>query len=157
MAKRVNWQKLRKRSYYSTSELASTLGLSKSAIKNWSHNGLSPINRKDFSWMFYGEDVIDYIKDKNSKYKVTTNPGEIYCFHCRKSRKLKLETLEIINTGKKLGNGLVDQIVILGQCVKCGYRCRQLSSENCIESFLYYYPKFSGNVPVNSNNQLIQL
>ena len=153
MARRINWQKLRKRSYYKTIELASTLGVSRSTIKYWSHNGLSPIDRKQFSWIYYGGDVIDYIKLKNKKFKVPTNPGEVYCMHCRKSRKVKLETLIIVKTGKKIGKSQIDQLDIQGNCVVCGYRCGQFSSPNCIGSFLKYNPGYSGDVPVSSNNQ----
>ena len=152
MARRINWQKLRKRSYYKTIELASTLGVSRSTIKYWSHNGLSPINRTHFSWIYYGADVIDYIKLKNKKFKVPINPGEVYCMHCRKSRKVKLETLIIVKTGKKIGKSQIDQLDINGNCVMCGYRCGRFSSPNCIWSFLIYYPEFSGDVPVNSNS-----
>ena len=152
MARRINWQKLRKRSYYKTIELASTLGVSRSTIKYWSHNGLSPIDRKQFSWIYYGGDVIDYIKLKNKKFKVPTNPGEVYCFHCRKSRRVKTDSLKIVNTKKTLGNKVIDQLNILGNCIVCGYKCGRLTSENCIESFLIYYPEFTGDVPVNSNS-----
>ena len=153
MGKRVKYQHLKNYKFYTTLELAKLLKVSRSGVKYWSNHGLEPIDRKQRRWKFNGKDVKIYLKEKNNKFKVETAPGEVYCPSCRASRRVKVKSIELKLTGRKLGNNLIDQIMIYGKCIKCGCQCTQLSSANCIGTFLSYYPDFSGKVPGSSNKQ----
>ena len=151
MAKRIKYQHLKNYEFYSTLELAKKLGVSRSTVQYWAHHGLEPVNRTQRRWKFNGKEVKMYRKKINNKFKVKTAPGEVYCPSCRASRRVKVKSIELKLTGRKLGNNLVDQIMIYGKCIKCGNQCTQLSSSNCIGTFLSYYPDFSGKVPSSSN------
>ena len=134
-------------------ELEILLKVSRSGVQYWAHHGMEPTKREQRRWKFNGKDVKVYLKKKNNKFKVKTAPGEVYCPRCRASRRVKVESIELKLTGRKLGNNLVDQIMIYGNCIKCECECTQLSSANCIGIFLSYYPDFSGKVPSSSNKR----
>lgn len=151
MAKRTKYQHLKDYRFYSTLELAKLLNVCRSGVQYWANHGLEPVNRTQHRWKFNGKDVKVYLKKKNNKFKVKTAPGEVYCPSCRASRRVKVKSIEVILTGRKLGNNLIDQLMIYGKCIKCGNQCTRLTSENCIGTFLSYYPDFSGKVPGSSS------
>ena len=153
MAKHTKYQHLKDYKFYTTLELAKLLNVSRSGVQFWANHGLEPTNREQRRWKFNGKDVKIYLKKKNNKFKVKTAPGEVYCPSCRASRRVKVESIEVILTGRKLGNNLIDQLMIYGKCIKCGNQCTKLSSENCIGTFLSYYPDFSGKVPSSSSKR----
>ena len=150
MAKRTKYQQLKDYRFYTTLELAKLLKVSRSGVQYWANHGLEPTKREQRRWKFNGKDVKIYLKEKNNKFKVKTAPGEVYCPSCRASRRVKVKSIEVILTGRKLGNNLIDQLMIYGKCIICGNQCTKLSSENCIGTFLSYYPDFSGKVPGSS-------
>ena len=151
MAKRTKYQHLKDYRFYTTLELAILLKVSRSGVQYWANHGLEPTKREQRRWKINGKDVKIYLKEKNNKFKVKTAPGEVYCPSCRASRRVKVKSIEVILTGRKLGNNFIDQLMIYGKCIKCGNQCTKLSSENCIGTFLSYYPDFSGKVPSSSS------
>ena len=153
MAKRTKYQHLKNFKFYTTLELAILLKVSRSGVESLSNHGLEPTKREQRRWKFNGKDVKIYLKEKNNKFKVKTAPGEVYCPSCRASRRVNVDSIDLKLMGRKLGNNLVDQIMIYGKCIKCGNQCTQLSSANCIGIFLSYYPDYSGKVPSSSSKR----
>ena len=151
MAKRTKYQHLKDYRFYTTLELAKLLKVSRSGVQYWAHHGLEPVDRKQRRWKFNGKDVKVYLK--KNKFKVKTAPDEVYCPSCRASRRVKVESIELKLMDRKLGNNQVDQIMIYGKCIKCGNQCTQLSSANCIGTFLSYNPDYSGKVPSSSSKR----
>lgn len=152
MGKRINYQKLRWHIYYKTIELASALGVCRSAVKYWVHHGLEPINRGSHGWIFFGKDVIEYFKARNKKYHL--GEGEVNCLSCRKGRMVESNSIELVISGNKLGSEKVIQILIKGICVICGSNGVRLASENTIEKFLTNYPTIIKTVMAKLNKRL---
>ena len=152
MGKRINYQKLRWHIYYKTIELASALGVCRSAVKYWVHHGLKPINRGSHGWIFFGKDVIEYFKARNKKFHI--GEGEVNCFSCRKGRIVEPNSIELVVSGDKLGSENVIQILIKGICEICGSKGVRLASENTIEKFLTYYPTIIKTRLESLNKQL---
>lgn len=142
MKKTTNWQLIQKYKYYSTKELAAVFGYHTSAIKYWIKIGLKPINPEKRRFLFYGADVIKFLKEKKMKYKMKLKPDECYCASCKKGRKIVSGTLAIEYTNIILGKGTVKQVIIRGKCVKCRHMMVRLSSTAIIDDFLKHYPSF---------------
>ena len=152
MGKRINYQKLRWHFYYKTIELASALGVCRSAVKYWVHHGLEPINRGSHGWIFFGKDVIEYFKARNKKFHI--GEGEVNCLSCRKGRTVEPNSIELVVSGDKLGSNKIAQIFIKGICETCGSNGVRLSSENKVEEFLSNYPTIIKTVMAKLNKQL---
>ena len=152
MGKKINYQKLRWHYYYKTIELASALGVCRSAVKYWACHGLEPINRGSHSWIFFGKDVIEYFKARNKKYHI--GEGEVNCFSCRKGRIVEPNSIELVVSVDKLGSENIAQILIKGNCEICGSKGVRLSSENKIKKFLPHYPTVIKTLMAKLNKQL---
>lgn len=142
MRRKSNWQLIQKNRYYSTKELAAVFGYRRSAITYWVKIGLKPINPGDRRFLFYGEDVIKFLKEQKIKNKVKTKPGECYCTSCREARMLKPKTLKLEFKNIILGKDNVKQVIIRGECKVCGNRVSSFSSTAKIDGFLKHYPGF---------------
>lgn len=143
MAKKINYQVLFKNSSYSSTELASILKISRHTVHYWVHNcGLKPINPTEHGWIFDGEALKKFLKEKLRRFKVKIKDGEMYCLSCRFGKKINENSIELKYTGKKIGLQEAVQIIIHGLCVTCGNKCRRLSSSNRIDEFLRHYPNY---------------
>lgn len=144
MPKIFNYQKIRQDSIYTVNRIHEELGPSKSTVKYWVHeNGLQPIDIDDSPWLFEGTVLKEFLKKKKDKFKVKLKPGECYCLSCRKGARILTKSIQLVYTGKKLGNAGVAQIIIKGKCKKCGKTAIRLSSENKVDEFLAHYPNFN--------------
>lgn len=144
MSKKINYQVLHKHSNYTTAELASLLKLTRHAIHYWVHHlGLKPLNPTEHVWIFGGETVIIFLKEKRIRFKKKINDDEIYCLSCRIGKKVIENSIELEHTDEKMGLHGAVQIIIHGLCVTCGNKCRRLSSSNRIDEFLSHYPGYS--------------
>ena len=144
MSKKINYQVLHKHSSYSTAELASLLKVTRHAIHYWVHHlGLKPLNPTEHVWIFSGETVIIFLKEKRIRFKKKINDDEIYCLSCRIGKRVTVESIKLEYTGKKVGINDAEQIIIHGLCVTCGHKCRRFSSSNRRDEFLSHYPGYS--------------
>lgn len=133
---------IQKHRYYTTKELADVFGYHRSAIKYWIKIGLKPINPDERKFLFYGADIIIFLKEKKMQYKVKLRQDECYCASCKKGRRIESGTLTLEYTEIKLGKGNVKQVIIRGKCAKCWHMVVRLSSTARIDKFLKYYPEF---------------
>ena len=142
MAKKIVYQVLHKHSFYTSTELASILKISRHTVHYWVKNcGLKPLNPTEHCWIFDGEVLKAFLKAKLKRFKVRINDYELYCLSCRIGKRVTEESIELEYTGKKVGNNDADQIIILGICVTCGHKCRRLTTSNRIDEFLIHYPQ----------------
>ena len=142
MARRVKYQLLRNYFYYNKQELMSILGVSKSTVQNWVRSDLTSIKSGNKGPYFFGMDVKEFHKQMRKNSKMPTKKGEIRCFSCKQGRKLITNSIEIIDTGKILGNKGTHKIQIKGRCRECGKNCNSYSSSNKIGEFLSHYPEY---------------
>lgn len=143
MAKKFNYQSVRKDAIYTVNRIYEELGPSKSTVKYWVHNnGLEPIDINDRPWLFKGHVLKEFLKKKMNKFKCKLKEDECYCLSCRKGVRVLTESIQLVYTGKLLGNAGVAQIIIKGICEECGKTAIRLSSENRIEEFLAHYPDY---------------
>ena len=143
MAKKIVYQVLHKHSFYTSTELASILKISRHTVHYWVKNcGLKPLNPTEHCWIFDGEVLKAFLKAKLQRFKVKIKDGEIYCLSCRIGKKINENSIELEYTGKKMGLQEAVQIIIHGLCVTCGHKCLRLSSSNRIDEFLKHYPNY---------------
>ena len=71
MAKRQNWQLIKKDQTYTVTELAELFNMSRSGIKYWVKLGLKPIQSEERKFYFSGEDVIEFVREKNRRHNKT--------------------------------------------------------------------------------------
>lgn len=123
------------------------IGPSKSTVQYWVHNnGLEPIDINDRPWLFYGYVLKEFLKKKKDKFKCKLKEDECYCCSCRKGVRILSQSIQLFNTGKKLGTGSVSQILIKGICAECGKTATRLTSANKVDDFLKYYPDYKKTI-----------
>ena len=124
----------------------SILGVSKSTVQNWVRSGLKSIKSANKGPYFFGMDVKEFHKQMRRNAKMPTEKGEIRCFSCKQGRKLISNSIELIDTGKILGNKGTHKIQIKGLCCECGKKCNSYSSSEKIGEFISHYPDYQNSI-----------
>lgn len=150
MAKRQNWQLVKKDQTYTISDLAELFDMSPSGIKYWVKMGLRPINPGKGKYYFSGEDAIEFVKEKNKRHKLSVDIFK--CFSCKGRNKIKSDEVTIQYTDITLGNDDALQVKVIGNCANCGGTVTKLWSDKKLEEFLQYYPGIKIIKEVKSNN-----
>lgn len=150
MAKRQNWQLLKKDQTYTISDMAELFDMSTSGIKYWVKMGLKPINPGKGKYYFSGEDVIEFVRKKNKRYILETDIFK--CFSCKGRYRIKSDEVTFLYTNVKLGDDDAQQVKIIGNCANCGGMVTKLWSDKKLEEFLKYYPGIKIKKEVKSNN-----
>ena len=143
MKKKIIYQKIFKNRLYTEKRLQDSLKVSRSTISYWIRNGLKPIFPGKGPYFFEGESVKNYLRQRAISKKTNLNPGEIYCFACRRGVRADEQSLEIIDTGIAIGKGLNTKIVISGRCADCGTKVNLIWSRTRLSEFINNYPYLS--------------
>lgn len=138
MAKRQNWQLVKKNKSYTTSELAKLFDMSRGAIKYWVKIGLKPINPGGGTYYFMGEVVIEFLKKKNMRH--TLDIDVFKCFKCKGRHRIKSDEVTILYTNISLGKDGASQVQIIGECENCGGKVTKVWSDRKLDEFLKHYP-----------------
>lgn len=113
-SKTFNYNKIKKNYSYSVSDLSEKLEVTKGAIYIWIKEGLKP-NDKIKPYLFYGEEIRMFLKERQHKRKTKCNPNEMFCFKCQlpsrpTENKTSIKTIKGSN------------YIIQGFCSKCNTR-----------------------------------
>src|SRR5271155_4230469 len=81
--KTFNTRIIRAKQTYSTDEIATLLGVHPSTIHAWHKEGLSPIDAHK-QLLFWGQDLKDFINQRQKSRKHPCKPNELFCFKCQK-------------------------------------------------------------------------
>ena len=69
--------------------------------------------------LIMGNDLKEFVKNKNKKNKVSLEFDEFYCLRCRQAVKSKKNNIDIRKTGKTIGKEMRDQECRVGMCEIC--------------------------------------
>lgn len=93
------------------------IGLHPQTVRKWIKNGLRTID-KGKPALVYGNDLITYLKNNNSKNKCKTEFKEMYCMRCQDARPTYKNTISVEQKSNTLK--------VQGVCQKC--KCRMFKS-----------------------------
>ena len=62
-------------------------GLHAQTIRKWTRDGLQAIDKKKPA-LYFGHDLIDFLKASNDRNKCQTSFNEMYCFSCKDKRRV---------------------------------------------------------------------
>ncbi len=150
MAKRQNWQLVKKDQTYTISELGELYSMSRSGIKYWIKLGLKPIESEEKKYYFRGEDVIVFLKKKNERK--TLKIDVFKCFHRKGHHRIKSDKVTLLYTNVILGNKNTKQVKIIGNCEDCEGIVSKQWSERKLPEFLEFYPGIKIIKKVKSNS-----
>lgn len=108
---------------YSTNEIASLLGIDRKTCGRWiKYKGLKTIEENRSPLLIMGADLIDFIKKEREKRKIPLKENEFLCVKCHKAVRAKIESEQIIKTGKRIGKDNREQLKKIGVCENCNTR-----------------------------------
>ncbi len=67
---------------YTVEEMVQLLGKHKNTVRNWLRDGLEVIDDRRPA-LVLGSILVDFLKKRRGRNKLTLKPGEIYCVRCR--------------------------------------------------------------------------
>ncbi|MCX5922721.1 MAG: hypothetical protein NTX86_05355 [Candidatus Dependentiae bacterium] len=111
---------------YSTEEISELLGVHSQTVGTWYKSGLKKMDLKQ-PYEVWGQDLIDFLNDKNKKRKHTCAPNELFCCKCQQPRKSKNNIACI-----KADNCRVN---IVGKCELCGTKINKTISPQKIDEY----------------------
>ena len=116
-----NIRSIKSRRSYSVNEMASLLSIDRKTCQRWLKNGgLRPIERNVSPILVMGFELIDLIRRKRAKRRVSLEKDEFYCLKCNKATKAKSGSEEIVKTGKRIGKNNQEQYMKIANCERCG-------------------------------------
>jgi len=120
--RRINTRTIKAKYSYSLQELADVIGCHTNTISNWTkHEGLQRIDDV-YPYMIYGQVVIEFLKARQLKNKITLSVNEFRCCTCQAKRKAweNLATITKMNSKTALlqavcehCNGKISKIISL--------------------------------------------
>ena len=115
-----NSRLIKSRKSYSIKEICSLFGINRKTCHRWLKNeGLRAIEKNVNPLLVMGADLINFLKEKKAKKKVTLKKNEFFCMKCRKSVKAKIGSEATIKTGKRIGKANLEQFKRIGVCGIC--------------------------------------
>ena len=124
--------RIKGRRTYISKELAEVFRIHIRTIQRWRKDGLAALDEKARPFLFSGEEIIRFLKEKRKKRKQNLKPGEFFCITCRTPRHSKPNKFSIIITGTPLGK-TARQAFIKGICETCGRPLTIFSSDRKIQ------------------------
>jgi len=105
---------------YSIGEISSLLGVDRKTCGRWIKYGdLEIVEENTNPILVIGADLINFIKKKREKRRVTIKENEFYCMKCHKAVRAKIGSEQIIKTGKMIGKDNREQLKKIGVCENC--------------------------------------
>ena len=103
---------------YTIVELSEIINIHPDTIRRWMKTKqLNPVGNNT-PYLFYGQDIIDFIKKNNQKNKITLSPGEAMCLACNKAVSIKNPHIEQ-KENWKIGKSSKPTILLSGLCSIC--------------------------------------
>lgn len=119
--KKAAMRRVHRRRTYTFAELAIVLCRSISGLKKWLPKGLKSCGGKPALLM--GGDVLDFMKERDTKRRRPTTPGTLYCLRCKVPRQPANNTLEYVPRAENVGR-------VSGECAVCGCKMSQTANPN---------------------------
>lgn len=101
--KRINPRRAKLHRSYSVTELAERLGVHKNTVRQWIKSGL-PVVDGTRPVLILGSDFQVWWSKRSKAAKRPCQPGQMFCFKCRKPKRPALGMVEYIATNAVTGN-----------------------------------------------------
>ena len=102
MPKRLNPNLAKIHRCYSVEEAAAIWGIHKQTVRNWIKAGLQTIDDSRPT-LIHGNDLRQFVKDKNSRSKRPCAINEIYCVKCRKPQQPAMSMVDYVPSSDDRG------------------------------------------------------
>jgi hypothetical protein len=96
---------------YTVEEIAKLFGIHKNTVRMWFKEGL-PVIDDCRPALVLGKGLYEFLQTKRSKNKAKCQPGELYCFRCRKPRRPAHDMVDYHGVTDAIGN-------LVGICPVC--------------------------------------
>lgn len=91
---RISCQKIHSNISYTIKELSYELNVTEKTCHRWIASGLKIVEGRKKPILIMGSDVKEFLKNKNSKKKVSLKRHEFYCFTCKLPRSAKRGSIQ---------------------------------------------------------------
>jgi len=127
-AKRRSYNvRLIKRLSYTIREIAELFRIHRQAVRRWIKAGLRTIDDSK-PFLVHGNDLIDFLRERQSSRKRKCGPNQFFCCRCRAPREARDNRVNIhIRNAKQLN--------IAGRCEKCGARVNRAGSVGKLDDY----------------------
>jgi hypothetical protein len=88
---------------YTLEEVANLLCKHKNTVRKWIKEGLTPIDDKR-PMLILGHDLVEFLKARRVKNKISCRPGQLYCVRCRSPKYPAGDMVEYSSITEKFGN-----------------------------------------------------
>ena len=121
-----NTRVIKQKRPYSTEEISELLNVHTQTVGLWYKSGLKKMDDKQ-PYEVWGQDLIDFLEDKNKKRKHTCSPLELFCCKCQQPRKSKNNIVYIMSNNCRVN--------VVGKCEICGTKINKTISPKKIEDY----------------------
>lgn len=118
MSKKINVNLVKRNKFYTTQMLRKELCVHIRSIQSWVKQGMK-VASNERPRLFWGQDVKNFLKEKQKSRKILLAANEFYCLHCRKAVSSVNNKVFISETGKIVGDD-IPELQIMGICDQCG-------------------------------------
>lgn len=132
--RKYNPNLIKARHCYSIAEICEVYHKHPRTVQSWRRLGLKPIDEASKPYLFMGEEIRHFLKEKRQKSRRPLKAGEFFCPKCKSARKSIPDKLLTIITDKKLGKD-TKQAFIRGVCQICKTSLIRFSSDKRINEF----------------------
>jgi len=132
MSKRYNTRIIKLNYSYLLSEISGVYGVHIRTVRLWVKEGLEIVEGL-FPYLVNGKDLKAFLDKRQNKMKTKLNDNEIYCVKCKKGIIPLNNSVEIVYSGKTIGNGIKD-FMLKGICPICLTNINRLSNENKLDT-----------------------
>lgn len=101
MAKHAKLNGIKRLKCYTYEEAADVTGVSERTVRNWSKQGLHVF---DVGRPIYirGDDLLEFLRSRRKKQKITLEPDQFYCVSCRAARQAAGGLIEYRETAGRM-------------------------------------------------------
>jgi hypothetical protein len=135
MSLKISVRSIERRKLYKVKEAAKDLRVCSATIRRMVKAGLPVVIKNSNPLYIKGEDLMAFVKKKNSKFSVKIKSDEFFCFPCRRGVRSVPEEFQIILTRKKWGKNF-HQAKLVGKCSVCGHTICKFTTEEQIISLV---------------------
>lgn len=109
---RLNPRRAKIHRSYSVAEAARLFAVSRATVRAWAKAGLATV-RISGAILIYGEDLQDFLTERQAAQRTKCSPGTFYCLGCRAARCPRPGSVVLGQTGGRVGN-------LRAPCPRCG-------------------------------------
>ena len=116
-----NTRLIKSRRSYNITEMAELLGVDRKTCQRWiKQGGLKVVEKGVNPLLIMGADLISFLREKEEQRRCELREDEFFCMKCRRAVKARVESEEVVKTGKKIGKNGLEQFKKIGVCGVCG-------------------------------------